>query len=753
MVQDQKAALYAEALKFHTRGRPGKISVEPTKPLLSQRDLSLAYSPGVAGPCLEIAKNKETVYDYTAKGNLVAVISNGTAVLGLGNLGALASKPVMEGKGVLFKKFADVDSYDLELDITDPDKFVEAVAPFAASWGGINLEDIKAPECFVIEEKLKGMVDIPVFHDDQHGTAIITAAGLINACYITNRELRDVKMVVSGAGAAAIACIELIKKMGVRDENVILCDSRGVVYKGRSEGMNVWKEKHAVNTDRRTISDAMCGADIFLGLSVQGVITQDDVKSMAKRPIIFACANPDPEISPTEVYEVCADAIVATGRSDYNNQVNNVMGFPYIFRGALDVRASEINDTMKIAAVNAIAALARTPVPEEVSYAYSGKNLVFGPDYIIPVPFDPRLIEVIPAAVAQAAIDSGVARKAIVDMEQYKKELRSRLNPSANFMDVLFEQLRANPKTVIFAEGEEESVVKAAIQWYVRGYGTPILVGYKDKIEEIYDNLNYSGEGIKITNAALHEKTDEFIDKLYKKLQRQGYLYRDCARLIKRDRHTFSAMLIEENEADAMVTGLTKSYTASLEEVLRVIDVKSNRTLFGLSLMVTREKTLFISDTSVNELPSAEELADIAVHTAAEAKLLGYEPRVAFLSFSNFGNPMREKAKRIREAVEIMDTKRVDFEYDGEMSVDVALNPKQLELYPFCKLTEPANVLIMPALHSAHIASKLLQEVGGGTLIGPIICGLQKPVQIAHIGSTVSDILNLAVIAATAGSE
>jgi malate dehydrogenase (oxaloacetate-decarboxylating)(NADP+) len=749
-----KDAFYQEALEFHANGeRKGKIAIDLPKPLTNQRDLALAYSPGVAAPCLEIHDDPRLAYEYTAKGNFVAVVSNGTAVLGLGNIGALASKPVMEGKAALFKRFADIDGIDIEVSTEDTEEFINSVKHLAGSWGGINLEDIKAPECFIIEDKLRQLLDIPVFHDDQHGTAIISAAGLINALDITGRQFSKLKVVINGAGAAAIACAKLIKKLGVKDENLILCDTRGVIYKGRTDGMNQWKEAFAVNTSARSLGEALVGADVFLGLSVKGAVTQDMVRHMAAKPIIFAMANPDPEITPEEVQEVRPDAIIATGRSDYNNQVNNVMGFPYIFRGALDVQATTINEEMKIAAAHAIADLAREPVPEEVLSAYARKKLVYGPDYIIPVPFDPRLISEVSAAVAKAAMDSGIARKPIEDFSQYKRQLQSRLSPHGTFMNNMYEYLQNNPKRMIFAEGDDEQMVRAAIHWRTHNYGTPILVGMPNRIEEILNKLGSNSEGIEITNAASNHNTEIYIEKLYKKLQRQGYLPRDCARLIKRDRNIFAAMMLENGEGDAMITGLTRSYIDSLNDITKVIECKPGKILAGLSVMLAKGRAIFLADTSVNEIPTSQELTDIAIQTAEEVSKMGYKPRVAFTSFSSFGSSIREKAQRIRDAVSIMDTRNVNFEYDGEMEINVALNAELLKLYPFCRLSEPANVLIMPALHSASISSKLLSELGNGVVIGPILCGLQKSVQIVQMGAGVADILNLAAFAAINSEE
>ena len=739
-----------EALELHASGRPGKIEVTPTKPLTTQRDLSLAYSPGVAAPCLAIQKDPNKAYDYTAKGNLVAVISNGTAVLGLGNLGALAAKPVMEGKSVLFKRFADIDAIDLEVDTEDVDEFVDCVRLLGPTFGGINLEDIKAPGCFIIEQRLRELMDIPVFHDDQHGTAIIAAAGLINALDLTGRTLQDAKLVINGAGAAAIACIELVKAMGMPHGNAILCDTRGVVYQGREAGMNQWKSAHAIPTDARTLQEAMVGADVFFGLSAKGAVSQDMVKVMAKRPVIFAMANPDPEITPEAVKEVRPDAIIATGRSDYPNQVNNVLGFPYIFRGALDVRATTINDAMKIAAAYAIAALAREDVPDEVSAAYRGRRLRYGPDYLIPTPFDPRLIIAVPPAVADAAIQSGVARKPIVDRERYCDSLRARLDPTASRMQLIIDRVRAHPKRMVFAEGEEEKTIRAALAWRNQGLGTPILIGREDRVHETLAGMGIgqAPEGLEIHNARLSARNAEYADFLYRRAQRRGMLFRDCQRQVNQDRNVFGAAMVAHGDADAMVTGLTRNYTGVLRDVLKVIDPKPGERVFGLTIMVARGRTVFIADTAVHELPDRIELAEIATQTARTARRMGFTPRVAFLSFSTFGNRRVERAMRVQDAVEELDQRKVDFEYDGEMSVDVALDPELLALYPFCRLSAPANVLIMPALHTAHISSRLIQQLGGGTVIGPVLVGLSKPVQILPMNASVSDMLNLAALAA-----
>jgi malate dehydrogenase (oxaloacetate-decarboxylating)(NADP+) len=738
-----------EALRFHSRGRPGKLEIVPTKPMATQGDLSLAYSPGVAAPCLEIERDQALAYDYTSKGNLVAVISNGTAVLGLGNIGALAGKPVMEGKSVLFKRFADVDSIDLEIGTEDVDAVVNCVRYLGVGFGGINLEDIKAPDCFVIEERLRELLDIPVFHDDQHGTAIIAAAGLINALQLTGRDMANARLVINGAGAAGVACAELVKAMGFGADNVILCDTRGVIYRGRESGMNQWKSAHAVDTDARTLEDAMKGADVFFGLSVKGAVNRDMVRAMKAKPIIFAMANPDPEVTPEDVRQVRDDAIIATGRSDYPNQVNNVLGFPYIFRGALDVRASTINLEMKIAAANALAELARQDVPDEVAAAYSVDRLQYGPNYIIPVPFDPRLIREVPAAVARAAMDSGVAGKPIEDFEVYKAELSARLDPTAGSLQMIFDQVKANPKRIVFAEGEDERVIRAALHYRDAGYGTPVLVGRENEVREALARLAITDTtGLEIHNARLSTNNERYTDFLYQRLQRRGLLHRDCQRLVNQDRNIFAACMVAQGDVDGMVTGLTRSFNVCYDDVRRVLDPRQGRRVFGVAIVLARGRTVFVADTSVHELPSAVELADIALQTAAVARGLGHEPRVAMVSYSNFGNPGWESSRRVRDAVALLDSRTTDFEYDGEMSADVALNPRLQALYPFSRLSGPANVLIMPALHSANISFKLIRELGGGTVIGPILVGLSKPVQILPMGATVQDITNMAALAA-----
>ncbi len=748
MIKAHGSTTDQEALLFHSQGRPGKIEIRATKPLTTQRDLSLAYSPGVAVPCLRIAEDPSLAYDYTAKGNMVAVISNGTAVLGLGDLGAIASKPVMEGKAVLFKRFADIDSIDLEIDTRDVDEFINCVRYLGPSFGGINLEDIKAPECFIIEQRLRELLDIPVFHDDQHGTAIIATAGLINALHLTGRNFADIKMVVNGAGAASIACVELIKTMGLPHDNCILVDTKGVIYQGRTEGMNQWKSAHAARTDARSLADALKGADVFFGLSAKGAVTPVMVASMAAKPIIFAMANPDPEITAEEVAEVRSDAIMATGRSDYPNQVNNVLGFPYIFRGALDVRATAINMEMKIAAAKALAALAREDVPDEVAAAY-GARPKYGPEYIIPVPFDPRLISFIPPAIASAAMETGVARRPIVDMDAYRAQLRSRRDPVAGILQRVYERLRRRPQRVVFAEGEEEQVIRAAANFVNEGLGTALLVGREDRVRESARHLGIElGGGIEIINARLSQRNAAYSAFLYERLQRHGFLQRDVQRLVNQDRNHFAACMVSLGDADAMVTGVTRNFSVALDDIRRCIDPKPGHRVMGVSLVLARGRTVLVADTAVTEMPNAEILADIAVEAASVARRFGYEPRIALLAFSTFGHPPGERAAHVQGAVRILDQRRVDFEYDGDMAADVALNMELREAYPFCRLTGPANVLIMPAFHSASISTKLLQELGGATVIGPILVGLDRPVQIVPLSANDAQLVNMAALAA-----
>ena len=744
-----------EALSFHKYPTPGKIAIAATKPMATQRDLSLAYSPGVAIPVLKIAEDPESAYDYTSKGNLVAVFSNGTAILGLGNLGALASKPVMEGKGVLFKRFADVDAIDIECSATDPDEIITVAKNIGVTFGGINLEDIKSPECFRIETELQELLDIPVFHDDQHGTAIISAAGLINACAITGREMSQIKVVLNGAGAAGIATLDLIKAMGVSHQNVIACDSKGVIYRGRPNDMNQWKSAHAVDTDARTLAEALQGADVFIGLSVKGALTQDMVKSMAAKPIIFAMANPDPEIVPEEVYAVRPDAIVATGRSDYPNQVNNVLGFPYIFRGALDVRARRVNMEMKIACANALAQLAREDVPDEVAAAYHGTQLKFGPEYIIPTPFDPRLISYIPPFIAQAAMDTGVARKPIADMDAYRAALAQRLDPTAAFLQKLQGAVQAGPKKrVVFAEGEEPSVIRAAYAFQSSGLGDAILVGREELVHSNMRMVGLDPKDVKleIINARVSVWNDAFVESLYERLQREGYLKRDVQRLINQDRNSFAASMVAAGHADGMVTGVTRAFDQVLDEVLRVIDPAPGGRVMGMSVVLAKGRTLFIADTNVTEMPDAEDLVEIAMEAARAVRALGYAPRLAFMSYSTFGNPMGERSEKVRDAVAMLDEMDdLDFEYEGEMPPELALIPEARVNYPFMRLSGPANVLIMPAIHSAAISTQLIQALGGATVIGPILLGLAKPVQICPLSASVSRILQMATLCAHDG--
>ena len=743
-----------EALQFHSQGKPGKLEITPTKPLATQRDLSLAYSPGVAVPVHAIHDNPASVYDYTNKGNLVAVVSNGTAILGLGNLGALASKPVMEGKGALFKRFADIDALDLLVDTEDVDAFINCVRYLGPSFGGINLEDIKAPDCFIIEEKLKELLDIPVFHDDQHGTAIIAAAGLINALELTGREMKKCKLVVNGAGAAGIACLELLVAMGLPRSNVILCDTKGVIYQGRKDGMNQWKSAYAAKTKARTLADALEGADVLFGLSAKGAVTQDMVRSMAAKPIIFAMANPDPEITPEDVHAVRDDAIVATGRSDYPNQINNVLGFPFIFRGALDVQASTINETMKIAAAEALAALARAEVPDQVSAAFFGRRPTFGPEYIIPAPFDPRLIVNVPVAVAKAAMDTGVARKPIVDMEAYVARLEGRLDPMAGWLQSTFSAVRSDPKRMVFAEAEEPAVIRAAHTYFTQGFGLPILIGTAEVVREQFRALGMvMRPEYELIDTRKSPYLDEFTDSLFARLQRSGYLRRDCHRLVANERNIFASLMVSHGYADAMVSGVTRNWTTVFEDVQRVMDAEPGRNVIGVSMVLLRGRAVLIADTSVHAMPTAEQLANISVEAARAARNFGIEPRVALLAYSTFGQPRGERSDQVREAIQILDDRRVDFEYDGDMAADVALNRDLMRHYPFCRLTDTANVLIMPAFHAASISSKMLKELGGATLIGPILVGLSHSVQICWFGSMDTDIVNMAAIAAHGASR
>jgi len=738
-----------EALDFHSHKRPGKIEIVSSKTMITKRDLALAYSPGVAAPVRAISENPEAAYDYTSKGNLVAVISNGSAILGMGNLGALASKPVMEGKAVLFKRFADIDSIDLEIDCSDPNEIINSIKNFAPSFGGINLEDIAAPDCFIIEEKLKEILEIPVFHDDQHGTAIITTAALINALDISKKSINDIKVVVSGAGASAMACTNLFKNSGVPQKNITMIDRKGVIYRGR-ENLNQWKSSHAIETKDRTLADAIKDADVFLGLSAKGVLTKDMVKKMAKNPIIFACANPDPEILPEEIEEVRSDAIIATGRSDYPNQVNNLIGFPYIFRGALDVRSKTINEEMKVAAANAIANLAREDVPDEVVAAMGGERPHYGKDYIIPSTFDPRLISVIPAAVAKAAMDSGVARKPIKDFEVYKDELKQRLDPTVTIMQGINSYIKKNPKRIVFADGEDVNTLKAAIAFKNSKLGIPILIGKEEKVKEQIKKIGYDENfDIEIVNSKDTEKREKYVKYLFKKLQReQGMLEWDCDRLVRNDRVVWASCMVACGDADGAVTGNTRRFGASLEKIKQVVSPREGEIMFGLNLVVHKGKTIFVADTSVHEYPSSEEMSEIAISAARVVRLFGFDPKVAFVSHSTFGQPVTSRTKHIKKAVDILKEKNVDFEFDGDMQPDVALNKDYQSLYPFSKIVGNANILIMPGQHSAAISYKMMKELGDTKVIGPLLIGLGLPIEIAPLRTSTSELINLASIAA-----
>ncbi len=739
-----------EALSYHRDNPPGKIAISATKPMTTQRQLSLAYSPGVAFPVLAVADDPESAYDYTVKGNMVAVVTNGTAILGLGNLGALAAKPVMEGKSVLFKRFADVNAFDIELATEDPDEIVKAVQLMSPTFGGINLEDIKAPECFIIEQRLKELCDIPVFHDDQHGTAVICAAGLINALELTGRKIEDVKIVVNGAGAAGIACLELLKTMGARHENCIICDTKGVIWQGRSEGMNQWKSVHAAQTAARTLEQAMAGADVFLGVSAKGAVTQHMVAAMADNPVIFAMANPDPEITPEEARAVRPDAIVATGRSDYPNQVNNVLGFPYLFRGALDIHARAINDEMKIACARALADLARQDVPDEVAVAY-GRKLSFGRDYIIPTPFDPRLIHVVPPAVAKAGMETGVARRQIPDMLAYEDSLKARMDPTASILHGIHARARAAKAKVIFAEGDDPRVLRAAVAFQRSGDGKALVVGREADVKK---KLEAAGLGdavreLTVVNAANTKHLETYKDFLYRRLQREGFDRADIHRLASRDRHVFSSLMLAHGHGDALVTGATRKSAQVLNLINHVFDAKASDGAVGVTVLLHRGRVVMIADTLVHEWPEEDDLATIATRAAGIARHLGLVPRVAFVSFSTFGYPVSERATKMHRAPIVLDARKVDFEYEGEMTVDVALNPEVMANYPFCRLTGPANILVVPARHSASISVKLMQEMAGATVLGPILTGVSKPIQICANTSTVNDILNMAVMAAS----
>tara|TARA_B100000575_G_C23133556_1_gene658008 strand:+ start:19 stop:2301 length:2283 start_codon:yes stop_codon:yes gene_type:complete len=738
-----------EALEFHSHKRPGKIEIIASKNMTTKRDLALAYSPGVAVPVQRISDNPETAYDYTSKGNLVAVISNGSAILGMGNLGALASKPVMEGKAVLFKRFADIDSIDLEIDSNDSQEIINSIKNFAPSFGGINLEDIAAPDCFVIEQKLKEVLDIPVFHDDQHGTAIITTAALINALDINKKSIDKIKVVINGAGASAMACANLFRNTGVPQKNITMIDRQGVIYKGR-KNLNQWKSSHAIETSDRTLDDAISNADVFLGLSAKGALTKDMVKKMSKNPIIFACANPDPEITPEEVEMVRDDAIIATGRSDYPNQVNNLIGFPYIFRGALDVRSKTINEEMKVAAANAIAKLAREDVPDEVVAAMGGERPHYGKDYIIPSTFDPRLISIIPSAVAKAAIETGVARKKIENFEIYQEQLKQRLDPTVTIMQGINGYIKKNQKRIVFADGEDENTLKAAIAFKNSKLGIPILIGKEELIKEQIKKIGYNENfDIEIVNSKDKSKREKYVEYLFKKLQReQGLLEWDCDRLVRNDRVIWASCMVACGDADGAVTGNTRRFGASLEKIKQVVKARPGEIMFGLNLVVHKGKTIFVGDTSVHEYPNAQQLSEIAISSARVVRLFGFDPKVAFVSHSTFGQPLTSRTKHIKEAVEILKNKKVDFEFDGDMQPDVALDEEYKNLYPFSKIVGNANILVMPGQHSAAISYKMMKTLGDTKVIGPLLIGLGLPIEIAPLRSSTSEIINLASIAA-----
>ncbi len=738
-----------EALEFHSHKKPGKIEIVASKNMITKRDLALAYSPGVAVPVKKISENPDAAYDYTSKGNLVAVISNGSAILGMGNLGALASKPVMEGKAVLFKRFADIDSIDLEIDSKNSDEIINSIKNFAPSFGGINLEDIAAPECFIIEDKLKKILDIPVFHDDQHGTAIITTAALINALDINKKSIKKIKVVVNGAGASAMACANLFKKNGILQKNITMIDRKGVIYKGR-DNLNQWKLSHAIETKDRTLDDAIKNADVFLGLSAKGALTKGMVKKMAKNPIIFACANPDPEITPEEIVEVRNDAIIATGRSDYPNQVNNLIGFPYIFRGALDVRSKTINEEMKVAAAHAIAKLAREDVPDEVVAAMGGERPHYGKDYIIPSTFDPRLISIIPAAVAKAAMETGVARKKIENFDRYQEELKQRLDPTVTIMQGINGYIKKNHKKIVFADGEDENTLKAAIAFKNSKLGTPILIGKESKIKEQIKKIGYNENfDIEIINSRDTPKREKYVKYLFEKLQReQGLLEWDCDRLVRNDRVIWASCMVACGDADGAVTGNTRRFGASLDKIKQVVNVRPGEIMFGLNLVVHKGKTIFVGDTSVHEYPTSEQMAEMAISAARVVRLFGFEPRVAFVSHSTFGQPLTSRTKHIKNAVEILKEKNVNFEFDGDMQPDVALNVEYKNLYPFSKIVGNANILIMPGQHSAAISYKMMKTLGDAKVIGPLLIGLGLPIEIAPLRSSTSEILNLASVAA-----
>jgi malate dehydrogenase (oxaloacetate-decarboxylating)(NADP+) len=737
-----------DALDYHKLGRFGKIEVTSTKPCATQRDLSLAYTPGVAEPCREIEANPDDAYLYTAKGNLVAVVSNGTAVLGLGDIGALAGKPVMEGKGVLFKRFADIDVFDIELDTHDPDEIINAVKLLEPTFGGINLEDIKAPECFYIEEKLKEMMKIPVFHDDQHGTAIISGAALLNALELVNKKICDVKVVFSGAGAAGIACAKLYESLGVNRKNMMLVDTKGIVYKGRKEGMNPYKEYFAAETDGRTLADAMKGADVFCGVSVKGIVSKDMIKSMADNPIVFAMANPDPEITYEDATDARKDIIMATGRSDYPNQVNNVLGFPFIFRGALDVRASAINEQMKIAASHALANLTKEDVPDSVIRAYGGKRIEFGRDYIIPKPFDPRVLLWEAPAVAKAAMDSGVAQKPIKDMEKYIDSLDARLGKANEVMRFFIHEAQHSPKQIVFPEGEEESILRAAQIILDEEIAKPILIGSRSMIKQKIEELGLDLDGATLINPSKSELYESYVKKYHELRQRKGITILDSARLLK-THNIFGMMMVKEGQADGLISGLTQHYPATVRPALQIIGKDDGiKNIAGMYMMIFKNQTIFIADATINIDPSAEELAGIALLSAEKVRQFDIEPRIAMLSFSNFGSTIHPLTEKVRKATELVKAAAPELIIDGEMMADTAMNTDILnEFYPFNTLKTLPNLLICPDLTSANISYKLLAALSGAVAVGPMLLGIKKPVYLLGPGNPVNDIVNITAMA------
>ncbi len=744
-----------DALDYHSKGRKGKIEVITTKPCATSRDLALAYSPGVAEPCLEIEKNPADAYKYTAKGNLVAVVSNGTAVLGLGDIGALAGKPVMEGKGVLFKSFADIDVFDIEINSKDPDEIIRTVKLLEPTFGGINLEDIKGPECFYIEEKLAEIMDIPVFHDDQHGTAIIAAAGMLNALEIVGKNIKDVKMVVNGAGASGVACANLAVTMGIDKDNVIVCDTKGVIYKGRTAGMNEYKERLAAETDARTLEDAVKGADIFFGLSAKGALSPEMLRSMAPNPIVFAMANPDPEITPPEAKAVRDDVIIGTGRSDYTNQVNNVLCFPFLFRGALDVHASAINVEMKLAAVKALADLAKMDVPDSVRKAYAGENIQFGREYIIPKPFDPRVLLHVAPAVAQAAMDTGVARRPIKDMAKYIETLEAMQGRSKEVMRTLINKAKANPKRIVFPEGEEDKILRAAHILVTEKIATPILLGNADAIATKAQELHVDLSGITVIDPTTSDKRVEYVNTMFELRQRKGVTLNGALSQIKGNYNYFGALMVQQGDADTMLSGINHHYPETIRPSLEVIGKQSDLSkVHGMYMMVFKKQVVFIADATVAIDPTPEELAETAILVAEKVRQFDIVPKVAMLSFSNFGSSNDPLALKVKKATALVKQLAPDLIVDGEIQANVALDPELTEKqYPFSMLKGDANVFIFPDLQSGNISYKLLNKLGGAEAVGPILMGMKKPVHVLQRGDDVSDIINMAAVAVVDAQE